>query len=277
MHPVLLRFGGVTVGTHEAFVALGVVVAVLVVVRESRRRAMWGEEMLVAVAGGLVGGGIGMHASAWLRSPQETLRTPFAEVWQYGAKSVLAGLVGAYLGVVVAKRLIGYRERTGDVFAPAVALGMAVGRVGCLLTEPPGRPTPLWGIVLSPEQAAAVPGCTQCVAGVALHPSFGYEIAFHLLAFLLLLRLRDRLAVAPGSLLTVYLALYAAFRFGIEFTRDNEAVLAGLTRGQWFLLAVLPVLAWRCAVLVRRLGAAPRPFPDHTGDPALHASGRGSS
>jgi prolipoprotein diacylglyceryltransferase len=262
MYPVLLRFGGVTVGTHEAFVALGVLAAVLVVVVESRRRAMWSEEMLVAVAGGLVGGGIGMHSSAWLRSPQEALSTPFMEVWQYGAKSVLAGLVGAYLGVVVAKRLVRYRERTGDVFAPAVALGMAVGRVGCLLTEPPGRPTALpWGIVLSPEQAAAIPGCTQCIAGVPLHPSFGYEIAFHLLAFVLLLRLRDRLVVAPGSLLTVYLAMYAAFRFGIEFTRDNEAVLAGLTRGQWFLLAVVPVLTWRCAVLVRRPEEGP---DDHT-------------
>ena len=60
-----------------------------------------------------------------------------AEQWAYGNRSVLGGLVGAWLGVHVAKRAVGYRLRTGDLFAPAVALGMAVGRVGCLLTELP--------------------------------------------------------------------------------------------------------------------------------------------
>ena len=55
----------------------------------------------------------------------------------------------------VAKRLTGYRARTGDLFAPAVALGMAIGRVGCLLTEQPGTPTGGgWGITLDAAAAA---------------------------------------------------------------------------------------------------------------------------
>lgn len=250
MLPVV-RLGPLAVGTHALFVGLGVLVAALVVVRESRRRGTWGEEMLVAVAGGLVGGALGMRASGFLRDPSAVLDAGVLAVWQYGAKSVLGGLTGAYAGVVVAKRLIGYRVRTGDVFAPAVALGMAVGRVGCLLTEPPGRPTSLpWGVVLTPEQVAVIPGCTVCVPGVGLHPSFAYEIAFHLLAFALLLRLRDRLH-RPGALLVVYLALYAAFRFAVEAVRGNEAVLAGLTRPQLYLLACAPLLGWRLALLVR--------------------------
>ena len=247
----VVRLGPFAVGTHVLFVALGVLVATAVVVAESRRRGTWGDEMLAAVAGGLVGGALGMRASGFLRDPSAVLDAGFLAVWQYGAKSVLGGLTGAYAGVVVAKRLIGYRERTGDVFAPAVALGMAVGRIGCLLTEPPGRPTSLpWGIVLTPEQVAAIPGCTVCVPGVRLHPSFAYEIAFHLLAFVLLLRLRSRLR-RPGALLVVYLALYAAFRFAVEAVRDNEVVLAGLTRPQLFLLACAPLAVWRVAVLVR--------------------------
>ncbi len=170
VHPVLLVVGGVVVGSHEFFVALGVLAATVVVLLESRRRSVWGDEMLVAVAGGLVGGALGMHASSWLRAPEAAVRAPVLELWQYGAKSILGGLTGAYLGVLLAKRLMGFRRRTGDVFAPAVALGMAVGRVGCLLTEPPGRPTSLpWGIRLSAEQVAAIPGCTGCVPGRLLH------------------------------------------------------------------------------------------------------------
>jgi prolipoprotein diacylglyceryltransferase len=261
MHPVLVEVAGVAVGSHEAFVALGVLVAAVVVVLESRRRGMWGDGMLVAVAGGLVGGALGMHASSWLRSPGAAVQVSVADLWQYGAKSVLGGLAGAYVGVVVGKRLAGYRVRTGDVFAPAVALGMAVGRVGCLLTEPPGRPTSVpWGIRLSAEQVAAIPGCTGCVPSRALHPSFAYEIAFHLLAFAALLWLRRR-RLPPGALLTLYLTAYAAFRFGVEFTRANEVVLGGMTRGQLFLLAVAPLLLWRSAILLRLPGAPDGPVP----------------
>jgi phosphatidylglycerol---prolipoprotein diacylglyceryl transferase len=261
VHPVVIDLGGVAVGSHELFVALGVLVAAVVVVLESRRRGLWGDEMLAAVAGGLVGGALGMHASSWLRSPEAAVRTPLLEVWQYGAKSILGGLTGAYLGVVLAKRLMGYRRRTGDVFAPAVALGMAVGRVGCLLTEPPGRPTSLpWGVRLSAEQVAAIPECTACVPGRPLHPSFAYEIVFQLLAFAALLWLRDRDRVRePGGLLTLYLAAYALFRFAVEFTRVNEVVFAGLTRGQLFLLVVGPLLVVRAVRLLRPPARVPAP------------------
>jgi phosphatidylglycerol---prolipoprotein diacylglyceryl transferase len=270
VYPVIAQVGGVRLATHPLFVALGVLAAVVVVVHESRRRGLWGDGMLVAIAGGLVGGGLGMRATSFLRSPEVTLHSPVLDVWQYGAKSILGGLAGAYLGVVVAKRLVGYRIRTGDVFAPAVALGMAIGRVGCLLTEPPGRPTGLpWGIRLTSEQVATIPGCSVCVPGRPLHPSFAYEIAFQLAAFLVLLWLRGRVTTA-GALLTGYLAAYAAFRFGVEFTRDNEVVLAGLTRGQVFLLALAPVLAWRVARIVR-LERSAHPAPDPDGEAALLA------
>jgi phosphatidylglycerol:prolipoprotein diacylglycerol transferase len=249
-------FGGVSIGSHPFFVGLGVLLAGLVVAIEARRRRLWCEELLIAVAGGLVGGALGMRASGLVRSLDPASDPSLLTAWQYGAKSVLGGLTGAYLGVLVGKRLAGYRVRTGDVFAPAVALGMAVGRIGCLLTEPPGRPTSLpWGITLSAEQIARTPGCAGCLPGVPMHPSFGYEIGFQLVAFGALLWLRPRVGV-PGALLTFYLGGYAVFRFLVEFTRDNQVVAAGLTRGQLFLLVVGPPLLWRVALLVRRNRAA---------------------
>ncbi len=267
MHPVIVDLGWAQVGSHEFFVALGVLVAAVVVVLEARRRGMWGDGMLVAVAGGLVGGALGMQVSALVRDPGALLRVPLGDLLQDGANSVLGGLTGAYVGVLVGKRLVGYREPTGDAFAPAVALGMAVGRIGCLLTEPPGRPTSLpWAVHLSPEQVAAIPGCTWCVPGAGLHPSFVYEILFQLLAFGVLVAVRGRVAT-PGALLTFYLAGYAVFRFAVEFTRDNEIVLVGLTAGQLFLLVVAPLLLWRTTVLVRReftRDAGPAPAPTAT-------------
>jgi len=250
VHPVLVELGGVSVRSHEFFVGLGVALAALVVWLEARRRQLMSDGLLVAVAGGLIGGALGMRASGLVRSLDPAHNPSLATAWQDGAKSVLGGLTGAYVGVLVGKRLTGYRVRTGDVFAPAVALGMAVGRIGCLLTEPPGRPTSLpWGVRLSAEQIAAVQGCVGCRPGVPLHPSFAYEIAFHLVALAVLLALRSRIGV-PGGLLTLYLAGYATFRFLVEFTRANETVALGLTRGQWFLLVVAPLIAGKVVRLV---------------------------
>lgn len=235
--------------THGLFVALGVAAAALVFVLEARRRGHTDERMVYVVAGALVGGAVFMRMGTWLQHLDLDRNAGFAEQWLHGNRSILGGLFGAWVGVHVAKRLVGYRQRTGDLFAPAVAIGMAIGRVGCYLTEQPGTPTGGgWGITLDAEQAAY----TGAPAGVGLHPSFAYEIAFHLVAFVVLwtwLRHRD---LPPGETFVRYVAAYAVFRLLVEFVRGNEVVWAGLTRPQLVLLATIPLLAARIVWSVRR-------------------------
>lgn len=235
------QLGPLTVPVHGVFVALGVLAATAVFVYEARRRGAVNEQSVVAVAGALIGGAIGMRLSGWVRHLDLTANENLTQAWQFGSKSILGGLLGAYLGVLIAKRIGGYRGKTGDLFAPAVALGMAIGRIGCHLTEAPGRPTSLpWGI----HAAATTPECPGCLAGQAMHPSFIYEIVFQLTAFVVLLWLRSRIG-RPGELFVLYIAAYALFRFLVEFTRANETVWLNLTRPQWFLLPSLLALAVR--------------------------------
>jgi len=227
MDPVLVTVHGDLL--HSAFVGLGVVVAAVVFAVQVRRSGPFDERLLVVVAGTLVGGALGMRAGGLVRYVSDVGTSALADAWRYGAKSILGGLAGAYAGALGGKRLAGYDRPTGDLFAPAVALGMAVGRFGCFWTEPLGRTS----------------GLPWSVRG--LHPSFLYEIAFHTVAFAVLLGLRGRLAT-PGALLTVYLAGYAGFRFVVEFTRANEVLGLGLTGSQWFVLAASPLLLaklWR--------------------------------
>lgn len=235
------HLGPVAVPVHGVFIGLGVLAALAVFVAEARRRGAVNEQSVVAASGALVGGAIGMRLSGWARHLDLTANPSLAEAWQFGSRSILGGLLGAYLGVLVAKRIGGYRGKTGDLFAPAVALGIAVGRIGCHLTEAPGRPTTLpWGI----HAPATTPDCPGCLTGQAMHPSFLYEIAFQLAAFVILLWLRDRIR-HPGELFVLYIAGYATFRFLVEFTRAHETVWLDLTRPQWFLLPSLLLIGIR--------------------------------
>jgi phosphatidylglycerol---prolipoprotein diacylglyceryl transferase len=235
------RIGPPVLPVHGIFVGLGVVAATVMFIAEARRRGAVNDQSLVAVTGALVGGAIGMRLSGWAQHLDVRLNPTLLQAWEFGSRSILGGLLGAYLGVLIAKRIGGYAGKTGDLFAPAVALGMAIGRIGCHLTEAPGRPANLpWGI----HAPATTPNCPGCLIGAAMHPSFLYEIVFQLAAFSLLLWLRDRVT-QPGELFVLYVAAYAVFRFFIEFVRANETVWLGLTRPQWFLLPTLALIAVR--------------------------------
>ncbi len=235
------RIGPLVLPVHGVFVGLGVLAAAIVFLAEARRRGAVNDQSLVAVTGALVGGAIGMRLSGWAEHLDLRLNPTLLQAWEFGARSILGGLLGAYLGVVLAKRVGGYTGKTGDLFAPAVALGMAIGRIGCHLTEAPGRPTQLpWGV----HAPATTPHCPGCLTGAAMHPSFLYEIAFQLAAFAALLWLRDRVT-HPGELFVLYLAGYAVFRFVVEFVRANDTVWLNLTRPQWVLLPSLALVALR--------------------------------
>lgn len=236
MLPVLFHVGPYPIATHNFFVLLGSVAATLIFFYEAQRRQMLTEPLIWIVVGTLFCGALGARLSIAWQAVDSGPALTFDGMLLRGGKSILGGLAGAYAGALIAKRLVGYRERTGDLFAPAVALGMAIGRWGCFLTEQIGTPTSLpWGIAVSPQVAAQIVNCPYCVSGVKMHPSFIYEIIFHALMFVWLWRLRNRVALR-GELLKIYLLCYAVFRFGVEFVRGNQVVWAGLTLSQLFLI-----------------------------------------
>ena len=251
MYPVLFHLGSLPVPTHGFFTMLGLLAGTALVVMEARRRGRADRAMATIVVGALVGAALGTRAGNWWLYLTRTVHPTLPGLLVDSGKSVLGGLTGAYLGVLVTKRLIGYRAHTGDVFAPAAALGIAVGRIGCFLTEQLGTPTSLpWGFIPPANVVHRIPDCPQCAPGVALHPSFLYEIVFLAGLFAVLLWLRPRVHV-PGELFKIFLASYAVFRFAVEFVRGNEVVALGLTRSQWFLLATAPLFVWYFARQLR--------------------------
>lgn len=249
------QMAGIGINPHDVMVGLGLLAAVLVFTTEKRRRGMNDERLWAVVVFALAGGAVFARLGTWAQHLNPGDNAGLVEQWLYGNRSILSGLLGAYLGAHFGKRISGYHVRTGALFAPAVAAGMAIGRVGCLLTELPGTPTGAgWGIRLNAEQA----GRLGTQPGVGLHPSFVYEIAFHLLALVLIWRWRDRL-IEPAALFTAYLLGYAVFRFLVEFVRGNDVVWLGFTRPQLFLAITLPLLFWRTLATVKPMPQSPTP------------------
>jgi prolipoprotein diacylglyceryl transferase len=237
VHPIFGYVGRYAVPSHELFVFLGAVVAAVVFLRETQRRGLADERLLWIIAGTLVAGAIGARLATVWRYVALSGDHSLEGMLLRGGRSILGGLAGAYIGAIATKRLVDYKRKTGDLFAPAVALGMAVGRIGCFLSEQVGTPTTLpWGLRLDDATLARIPNCPYCTSGVALHPSFLYEIAFHLVMFVALLmyfRLRVRV---EGDLFKIYLLAYAVFRFFVEFVRGNVIVWHGLSGSQLFLI-----------------------------------------
>ena len=267
MLPVLVQFGPVTIGTHDFFTLLGLAVGMAIYYRALRRDGLMGPEItaisLAAVSGGVVGARL---LTGWeILDDIQAAGAPISAVLTHGPKSILGAFVGGWLAIALSKRALGYTVSTGDYYTLAIPVGLAIGRVGCFLSELPlGAPTSLpWGMTVSPEAAAAFARCPGC--GGPIHPSMLYEIGFVVGAALLIWR-RGPLLPTRGDTVRAFLLAYGLFRFGIEFLRGNEVQFAGLTGPQ---LVLIPFIAFLAVHFVRRVlsGAyrLPPPVPARAG------------
>ena len=168
---------------------------------------------------------------AYLREPWRILM-----VWE-GGMAFFGGLFGAVLAAFLyARRHALPFARAADLFAPAIPIAAAIGRVPCWLAGMDyGTPTTLpWGIVYT-HPASYAPN-----DGVPRHPVQFYELLGDLLIAAMLLKVRGRLP--QGGLFLAYLVLFGTLRFLLFFLRGDVPVVAlGLTNGHWTALATVAV------------------------------------
>jgi phosphatidylglycerol:prolipoprotein diacylglycerol transferase len=149
---------------------------------------------------------------------------------------------------------------TCDVFAPGIALGHAVGRLGCLAAGCCfGRPTGVpWAVTFTHPEAAANVGTPL---NVPLHPTQLYESGAELLILLLLLATERKGRPFAGRTFWLYLLLYGVSRFVIEFFRgdDRGLVFDLLPTSQFISLVLIPLSLVMLYVLSRRPVATSEP------------------
>jgi phosphatidylglycerol---prolipoprotein diacylglyceryl transferase len=260
---VLFRAGPVTVYTHDAFTILGILAGLALYYRALRRDGILDQRIVLISVAALLGGAIGARLiTSWeILDEVNAAGLPLTYVVTHGPRSIIGGLAGGYLAIVLTKRALGYRLSTGDYYAAAIPLALAIGRVGCFLSELPlGTPTSLpWGMTVSPEAAAAFASCPGCTG--PMHPSMLYEIGFHLAAFAVIVT-RGPLLPVRGDTLKAYLLAYGLFRIAVEFVRGNEVQFWGLTGPQ---IVLIPLTAALAVHFIRQLRTGiyrmPAPVP----------------
>jgi phosphatidylglycerol---prolipoprotein diacylglyceryl transferase len=254
MFPVLFRIGGLTVTSFGAMMALSFLVGGWLAGREMKRAGhdpeiAWDLVLYAAVAG-VLGSKLYYLVLNW----PETAADPV------GALLSRSGLVW-YGGFILAALVVAWRVRhwgltvlhAGDLVAPALAVGYAIGRMGCFLVgDDYGRPTGVpWGVAFpegAPPSTAAnmralfgipipmgVPGDTV----LRVHPTQLYEVAMALIIFAVLWRLR-RTPRNAGVLFAIYLALAGLERFIVEiFRAKDDRFIGPLTVAQLLSLGLL--------------------------------------
>ena len=121
--------------------------------------------------------------------------------------------------------------KTANLLAPAAAIGIFIGRIGCfLINDHQGAP-------------ANLPWAIRWLDGISRHPVALYLSLNGLILFLILLFLKPKLK-KPGQLAFIFLTYYAASRFLLDFTRASGTALSdphylNLTFSQWASLAIL--------------------------------------
>jgi phosphatidylglycerol---prolipoprotein diacylglyceryl transferase len=266
VHPVLVQLGPVPIATHDAFTLAAIVVGLALYYVELRRRG-WLDARIVWISlAAVFGAGLGARLITLWERPDviaAVANLPLSLAVERSGKSLIGAVAGGYVAILVAKRGFGYTRSTGDAYALAIPVATIVGRIGCYLSELPlGTPTNLpWGVRVSPSAAAAFPVCPGCTG--PMHPSMLYEIAFNVVAALVIVRWRHRIPVAGGTL-KLYLLTAGVFRFFVEFVRANPPQALGLSAPQWVLIPLVGLLVVHLARQVRS-GAwhVPLPPPAH--------------
>jgi phosphatidylglycerol---prolipoprotein diacylglyceryl transferase len=230
-----------------AFLAAGALVAKRL--KEIGKPVDWAYEIgFAALLGGVVGSRVYFVVQNYDSVKGDLLGNLFGGsglVW-YG------GVIGGALGVLL---WAWYRDFLRlallDLAAPALALGYALGRIGCQLSGDGDYGKPWNGPWAMSYPHGTVP------TDRTVHPTPIYETLAMGLGAWILWQLRERFRA--GVLFALYLLYAGAERFAVEFIRRNHHVVAGLTAAQLESLGMILVGAAWMLVLRRRYGSLGRP------------------
>lgn len=254
MFPELLKIGDFTIYTYGVMLATAFLVGIALAYLRARKAGV--EPQIIVDVGiiVLVGAIVGAKLFYVLGHLPEYIERPERLVDVLRAGGVFQG--GLIVAVVLSLAYLYYKKQRvwliADIAAPSVAIGQAIGRIGCFCAGccygKPAEGVP-WGLEFNRSLLAP--------HGVALHPTQLYESALMVVVFLLLVLLW-RFRRFDGQIFWAYVILYSLVRGGVVewFRGDHGPVFLGLTGQQLIAVFTLIVGTLIYIYLSRRAKAA---------------------
>jgi phosphatidylglycerol---prolipoprotein diacylglyceryl transferase len=247
MYPDLISIGPLTIHTYGLFVALGFASAIAVTVQLGKWEGVAPQRIMDVAFVGIVWAIVGsrlfyvlLNWGYYRQNPLDALK-----LWQ-GGLVFSGGLVVAVIGLVWHLR----RRRmpvlsTADLFAPGLALGQGIGRIGCFFAGCCyGKPSDLpWTVVFTDP---------QCLAPLQLpiHPTQLYSAIGGFVLFAVLAYLWKKKKF-PGQVFIWYLILHSTFRLLVErFRGDHRGLVPGTEMSTTQLLSLVVLIGSVVALYV---------------------------
>jgi len=244
MYPILFEIGGFPVYTYGVLLAAAYLLGLWLAARRARAAGLDGNKVLDLGIWVIIAALVGAKALLFIVDFRH-----FTSSWQEFTTLLRSG--GVFYGGLIAAIVVCIHQlrkhklplwTSGDLFAPGIALGYMVGRLGCLAAGCCyGRPTDVaWAITFTDPAANLNVGTPL---NVALHPTQIYESAAGFVILLLLLAIERRGRSFPGRTFWLFVLFYSISRFIIEFYRgdDRGIVLNMLSTSQFISVVLAPV------------------------------------
>ena len=260
MHPILFEIGGFPVYTYGVLLAAAYLLGLQFALIRARTRGLDPNRVMDLGIWIIISALLGARLLLFIVDFDRYSRNPGELLGLLRSGGVFYG--GLIAAVAVALWYVRKHRMpmwtVTDVFAPGIALGHVIGRLGCLFAGCCfGRPTTVpWAITFHNEYAARNVGTPL---GIPLHPTQLYEAGAELLILVFLLATERKGRPFPGRTFWSYMFLYGVSRFIIEFYRgDSRGVVGAFSTSQFVSIIVVPLAIVMLIVLGRGRGPSPQ-------------------
>lgn len=216
IRPILFSINNFQIQSYPFFVGLALMIGIIIYFKEAKRSKTLNDNTFYIAIAALIGGILGAKIPIWIINFKQIIASlPNIQPLLSG-RTIVGGLIGGTFSVIAIKKKLGITEKRGNLFAPSIAAGLAIGRIGCFLRGCCcGSETHLpWGVDFGD--------------GIHRHPTQLYEALFAFLLFIYLLKVKNK-PHKPGILFQLTLTSYFIFRFFIEYIKFEDKTIWGFT------------------------------------------------
>ncbi len=246
MFPWLIRLGGFTLPSYGVLVALAFIAALSLASRFAKERGLNSEKIVNLGVYCALTGMLGAKLLMIAMDPE--YRTHPAEIFSLETLQSAGIFFGGFIfATVFAVAYMSVQKlpilQTCDIFAPGVAIGHGIGRLGCFAAGCCwGKPTHLpWAVTFTNKDAT-----TGVPLNIPLHPTQLYEAFSEAIICFVLIRMLKG-SHRDGQVIGAWGLAYGLVRFGVEFLRvhDSSNPLGGpFVLEQWIALGLALVGLW---------------------------------